>query len=817
MRRSQTEFGNECNGVRIGRRPRAAILRRRTMRRCSRGEIHWSELMMRRLFSVLLVSTIAAFPDVRSLAADVDFARDVQPILRRACWECHSAGKREGGLALDQREAAFKGGDSGAAIVPGKAAESELIRRVKLPKSDSEVMPARGETLKKSEVATLEKWINAGAEWPAESKAASHWAYMRPQRPELPRVAQLEEAKTPIDRFVIARLEQEGLKLSPTADHATLVRRVFFDLVGLPPSPSELQAFVDEVRATGTESESQKFEAAFERLVDRLLASNQFGVKWARQWLDAARYSDSHGFQRDDLRDVWAFRDWVVNALNADMPFDQFTIEQLAGDLLPNPTEQQLIATGFNRNAPTNVEAGSDPEETRVNQVFDRVNTLGMVWLGTSLECCQCHDHKYDPFTMRDYYGLFAIMNNTELEADRSNPKVPGSIRFLGPEMPLKGAAEVESIDDENKKPKKATTLVMRELAMPRSSFVFQRGDFRNAGASVSPATPAALHPVVKSTEEARLTRLDLARWLVAKENPLTPRVVVNRWWGEIFGQGLVSTPEDFGIKGEAPSHPELLDWLAVEYVDGGWSLKKLLRQIVLSNVYRQSSRLTAELRETDDRNVLLARGPRFRMDAEMIRDNLLAVSGLLSLAQGGPSIRPQQPDGLWVKVGGQRYNYAVSAGEAAYRRGLYVVWKRGAPYPSFINFDANNRLACRVRRPRTNTPLQALTLLNDPVYVEAAISFARRIITEQPDANTDERIAHACRIALQREVRPFEGSTLRQLFNAQLAESEKSPQGAKALLGKSTLPEGVSAPEFAAWYAVATALLNLDETITKP
>jgi len=747
----------------------------------------------------------------------VDFVRDVQPILRRACWECHSAAKREGGLALDQRAAALQGGDGGAVIVPGKAAASELIRRVRLPKSESEVMPARGEPLKKSEVAVLVNWINAGAGWPAETKAASHWAYVPPRKSKPPRIAEPDLARTAIDRFIIARLDQEGLKLAPSAERSTLVRRVFFDLIGLPPSPSELQAFDEDLRMDSAATDAAKFEAAYERLVDRLLASNQFGVKWARPWLDAARYSDSHGFQRDDLRDVWAYRDWVVHALNADMPFDQFTIEQLAGDLLPQPTEQQLIATGFNRNAPTNVEAGSDPEETRVNQVFDRVNTLGMVWLGTSLECCQCHDHKYDPFTTQDYYGLFAIFNQTELEADRSNPKVPGSIRFLGPEMSLRGIADVESIDDENKKPKKATTLVMREVAMPRASSVFQRGDFRSPGASVVPATPAALPPARSQTDGARLTRLDLARWLVAAENPLTARVVVNRWWAEIFGQGLVSTPEDFGIKGEAPSHPELLDWLAVDYVERGWSLKRLLRQVVLSTAYRQSARATFEQRTADDRNVWLSRGPRFRMDAEMIRDNLLAVSGLLSLNQGGPSIRPQQPDGLWVKVGGQRYNYVVSSGESAYRRGIYVVWKRGAPYPSFINFDANNRLACRVRRPRTNTPLQALTLLNDPVYVEAALAFARRIIVEAAESNTDARIEQAFRIALQREPRASESSTLRQLFSDQRTANEQSPQSTKALIGKTPIPEGTTAAEFAAWYAVAAAMLNLDETITKP
>lgn len=760
---------------------------------------------------IACVATVSTAWAEEAATQAIDFERDVFPILKRACWECHNAKKKEGGLALDQSVDAFKGGDSGAVIVPGKAVESELIRRVQLPKSNHEVMPARGDTLNSTQVSILVRWINTGAKWPEKTPAATHWSYQKLGRPELPTIKSVGSSDSAIDRFVLARLAGTGIKPSQPAEFATLVRRLHFDLVGLPPSPVELQIIRRDVKEYG-------HEIACQRLVDRLLASQQFGVKWARPWLDAARYSDSHGFQRDDLRDIWAYRDWVVDAFNADMPFDQFTVEQLAGDLLPDPTEQQLIATGFNRNAPTNVEAGSDPEETRVNQVFDRVNTLGMVWLGTSLECCQCHDHKYDPFTMRDYYGLFAFFNNTALEADRSNPKVPGSIRFLGPEMPLKGRSEVESIDAENKKPKVPSTLVMRELGEARPAFIFQRGDFRHHGESVSAATPAVLHPMVRvSNENARLTRLDLARWLVSPENSLTPRVIVNRWWAELFGQGLVTTPEDFGVKGELPSHPELLDWLAAEYVENGWSLKKLLRTIVLSDVYRQSSRTTRELRMLDDRNVWLARGPRFRMDAEMIRDNLLAVSGLLSIKQGGPTIRPLQPDGLWVKVGGQKYDYQVSPGDEAYRRGLYVVWKRGAPYPSFVNFDANNRLACRVRRPRSNTPLQALTLLNDPVYVEAAMAFAHRIVTEGSQLDRDGRITLAFELALQREPRDVEMSALQHLFESQLAANQLAPNKANEFVGQQRVPSGVSTSELAAWYSVASALLNLDETITKP
>jgi hypothetical protein len=904
------------------------------------------------IVTLLLLGACPAAADDRPLR-HVDFTRDVWPLLQRSCLECHGAKKQEGDLRLDRRASALRAGDN-AVVAPGNADQSELIRRVSLPRGDGQIMPARGEPLTPSEIKLLRDWINQGADWPESAFNARHWSYVAPVRPESPTVQDAEWVHTPVDGFILARLEREGLRPSPEADRATLIRRLSLDLIGLPPTPAEVDDFINDASPR-----------AYEALVDRLLASDQFGVRWARPWLDYAHYADSHGFQRDDFRDLWPYRDWVVDALNADMPFDRFTIEQLAGDLLPDATESQRIATGFGRCAPCNVEAGSEPEETRVNQVFDRVNTVGMVWLGTTLECCQCHDHKYDPFTMRDYYGLFAFFNNTEIEADRANPNVPGSIRFLGPEMELADPAvtaardrlqqELTSVKDElaqrakeletpdaawetalraelaaaprehllkvthfeslggathevledgsvllsgeapdrdtytvevetdvagiraikletltdpslpgqgpgrgdaqrpnfvlhtfaaearprnggeaqtvaftsatadfsqknlnvagaidadpktgwainpkfhaphwalfetaaplgfdgstvltfrleqnfggsrtigrlrlsavtgnvggesisadvaavletpveSRTPEQIrtlakyrqdldelsqkltqqvtkleadlkainvpTTLVMRERAEPRRSTLFTRGDYRNPGHAIDPATPALL-PSPQSTND-RQTRLDLARWLVSRDNPLTARVVVNRWWAELFGHGLVTTPEDFGIKGDRPTHPELLDWLAAEFMDHGWSMKHVLKSIVMSATYRQSSRVTSELLVRDDGNRLYARGPRFRMDAEMVRDNALAIAGLLSLKLGGPPVRPYQPDGIWIKVGGQRYDYEVSPGEDQYRRGLYVVWKRGAPYPSFINFDANNRLACRVKR----------------------------------------------------------------------------------------------------------------------
>jgi hypothetical protein len=1000
-----------------------------------------------------------------------DFARDILPIMRRHCFECHGEKKQEGDLRLDVRKVAL---EHPSAIVPGDATSSEIYRRTTLPPGDEEIMPAVGKPLTPRETELLRRWIDAGATWPENVELNKHWAYVAPVRPALPDVRKTAWARNGIDRFVLSRLEEEDLEPSPEADRATLIRRVYLDLIGLPPTPAEVDAFVGDMR-----------KDAYEAVVDRLLAAPQFGERWARPWLDLARYADSHGFQRDDLREIWAYRDWVIRALNADMPFDQFTIEQLAGDLLPNATESQKIATGFNRCTMTNVEAGSDPEETRTNQVIDRVNTTATVWLGTTLECAQCHDHKYDPFSQKEYYQFFAFFNNTAIEADRANPKVPGSIQFLGPTMKLAngtatadkrpldkqlpeidrriaartaalrkgvgrwennlraaadGAAQSHVLDlvdfesaegaafehladksvllsddppdtdvysftavtdlpaitgfklealvddslpgggpgrgdgrrpnfvvntfaveaapkgnkefapvrlvkaaadysqknfpvagaidndestawaispeffvphwaqfqterpigfkdgtrlrfrivqkfgggrtigrlrvsaitgktegeiipadvvrivrlpaSERSKPDRAvlrryrldqdaelialrkqraaalggaksggdaSTLVMRELPKARQTMIFGRGDYRQPGAAVKPAVPAVLH----SYKSDKGDRLALAQWLVDRRNPLVARVTVNRWWAEIFGHGIVATIEDFGIKGQPPTHPELLDWLAMEFMTPGsgypaWSMKKVLREIVTSATYRQSSKVTPELLERDDQNLLYARGPRIRMDAEMIRDNSLAVAGLLSKKQFGPPIRPYQPEGVWLKVGGVKADYEVSPGEDRYRRGIYVVLKRGAPYPSFVSFDASARLACTAKRSRSNTPLQALTLLNDPVYVEAAEALASRVLKERPNADVEEQIAYIFRLCVSREPSQFERDALRRLYDEQLQQARLHPKSTREFVGSSKLPSGVSREQMAAWYAVATALLNLDETITK-
>lgn len=612
----------------------------------------------------------------------------------------------------------------------------------------------------------------SGADSPHENDSARHWAYVSPVRPGLPVTDLNAPARhwslVRFDAFVHERLSRQGLEPAVPAPRATFLRRAALDLRGLPPAISEVDEFVQDDRPD-----------AHDRLLDRLLATPQFGERWARPWLDVARYADSHGFQRDDLRELWPYRDWVIAALNADLPFDQFVIEQIAGDLLPKRTVSQRVATGFHRCTTTNVEAGSDPEETRVNQVMDRVNTTGAVLLGSTLECAQCHDHKYDPFTMRDYYRLFAFFNQTAIEADRANPKVPGSIRFLGPRMTL---------DD-----RQATTLIMEEIDVPRKTTIMTRGDFRSPGEEVTPGVPAALHPL----NIASPGRLDLAGWLVARENPLVARVTVNRWWAEIFGQGIVRTVEDFGTQGDPPSHPEVLDELAVLLRDENWSRKRVLRQIILSATYRQSSAGAPASWQRDPTNEWLGRGPRVRLDAELIRDNALAIAGLLSLKQFGAPVRPPQPDGLWVKIGGDKVDYVVSAGDDRYRRGVYVVWKRSAPYPSFANFDATPRMNCVLKRSRANTPLQALTLLNDPVYVEAADALAERVLREFATSDVTQQLAYAWRLCTARQPIADELRILRDVWEAYRADEVPGAEGQ-------------------AWRAVAAVLLNLDETITK-
>ena len=638
---------------------------------------------------------------------------------------------------------------------------------------------------------------------------ARHWSYEKPVRPSVPTES---HATHPIDAFMGALLAEKGLEPSERAAPEILLRRLSLSLIGLPPTLTELDGFLSSFEADPSD--------AVAAAVDRLLASPYFGERWARPWLDAARYADSHGFQRDDLRDLWPFRDWVIRALNDNMPFDRFTIEQLAGDLLVNkPPETELsedeiaslIATGFHRCTPTNVEAGTDQEEGRVNQVFDRVNTTATVWLGVTLECAQCHDHKYDPFTMRDYYGLFAYFNNTPQETAFLNEKAQASLRFTGPYFTLPGETETAldeqrgDPNDPNAEQKKKgeirhhrRTLVMQEQHEPRATHILNRGSFLDPGEAVSIATPKRFEKL----PEAPANRLGLARWLVSDKNPLVARVTVNRLWAELLGRGIVSTLEDFGNRSEPPSHPELLDWLAVEFVESGWNVKHMLRLIVTSQTFLQAAAAgrDAKAARVDPTNVLLWHFPRLRLDAEGVRDNALAISGLLSRKQFGPPVRPPQPDGLWRKVGGDAYTYIPSHGEDQYRRGLYCIRRRSARNPAFAAFDAPTRTACTVQRRISNTPLAALTLLNESVYVDAAKALGKAI--EGAEGRDVDRLSLGFRKCTSRLPETGELDTLLTLLN----DSRQVYRD-----------RGVERPDARAWFDVASTLLNLDETITVP
>ena len=1003
-------------------------------------------------------------------AARIDFVKQVQPLLQARCFKCHGPDNQEGQLRLDASSAVARGGVSGPVIEPGDPGKSSLYQR--LITRDADVrMPLNEPALKPAEVTLLKRWIEQGAKWPSGvgvqlDVTRKHWAYQAPVTPALAKVRNASWIRNPVDAFVLAGMESRQLVPAPEADRRRLVRRLYLDLVGLPPSVETVERFANS-----------KDPRAYEQLVDQLLDSPRYGEKWARAWLDLARYADSNGYQADQYRNVWPYRDWVIRAINADMPFDQFTIEQLAGDLLPNPTVEQKIATGFQRLTTCNVEAGVDPEENRVNQIIDRVNTMGTVWLGTTVECMQCHSHKYDPFSQREYYQLFAFFNNTPLEvsgngvsynfvgpkmnlpytasqqkdrqrwqaeADRlqtmiiqrqkeqraelqtwetkarkhlmkdpwqvltpvtfqsqggasheiledqsilvsgarpltdvytvtirtrlqeingfrletlTHPSLPGKgpgrhheerpnfvlneltvmSTIVGGKDPaqavalqdaqadfsqakfpvagaidgkpgtawaiapryhkshqatfrtrtsLAGAGERElvftldqhhgatrtlgrfrisaltgdpafqalpkavssvlriptakrnakqqqvlvdyharqdprlkkwmdqrkKLQDQLQNQQQVTTLVMVEQAKPRMSSVFKRGNFKSPGDRVTAEVLRVLHPFSSGLPR---NRLGLARWLMDEQNPLTARVTVNRWWAGFFGRGLVTTMEDFGTQGERPTHPELLDFLARELISHGWSRKYLHKLIVMSATYRQSARGKVIAWERDVDNQWLTRGPRFRLSAETIRDNALTISGLMTHKLGGPPVYPPQPAGVWRHVGRNEPKFVTSVGEDRFRRGIYVVWRRSAPYPSFTTFDAPDRATCLVDRSRTNTPLQALTLLNDPAYVEMMHAYSRRIVRAVDGRDDHERVEYAFQMAVARKPRLAEVELLVQVVREQRQRFKRDRQAARELVS----PEDRDAPdlvELAAWFHVANILMNLDETITK-
>jgi hypothetical protein len=752
----------------------------------------------------------------------ISFDRDIRPILSNNCYQCHGPDEkqRKADLRLDTGEGALDDRGGYAVIVPGKPEASTLVQRV-TGVEPGKIMPPKktGKKLTAREVDALTRWVKQGA------KFARHWAYVAPVRPPLPAVKNRAWPRNPIDDFLLSRMEREGLQPSPEADRYALIRRLSLDLTGLPPTLEEVDDFVKDTDP-----------AAYEKLVDRLLKSPSYGEHWAHQWLDLARYADSAGYADDPPRTIWLFRDYVIQSFNANKPFDQFTIEQIAGDLLPNATPEQQIASAFHRNTMTNNEGGTDDEEFRNVAVVDRVNTTMAVWMGTTINCAQCHDHKYDPISQEEYFRFFAILNNTE-DADR-NDEAPILARYspkqkqererlqaeiakqqtrlafyFSPSTPdLQTTRRTAELAKQLAAIKPVTVPVMHELpaGKRRRTRIQHRGNFLDLGNEVTEGTPAAFPPLPAGAPRNRLT---LARWLVSRDNPLTARVLANRYWEQIFGIGIVATSEDFGAQGELPYHPELLDWLATEMVRLNWDLKAFVKLLVTSSAYRQSSRVTPELEQRDPDNRLLARGPRFRLSAEMVRDQALSVSGLLSPKMYGPPVKPPQPSLGLSAAFGSGIDWQTSSGPDRYRRALYTMWRRSSPYPSMATFDAPNREVCTVRRVRTNTPLQALVTLNDPVYIEAAQALARKIATEPSDVAA--RVTRVFRICLGRPPHPEELDRLVRLYEQSRNRLLAHPERAQKLAGNTT-SANLSVSSLAAWTVVGNVLLNLDEMLMK-
>ncbi len=845
-------------------------------------------------------ATVVGETSADDRADTIEFNRDIRPILSDKCFACHGfdAKHRQADLRLDTPEGAYADRDGVRAIVPGQLEASAVWQRVTSADPDLKMPPADShKTLNDQELATLKRWIETGAEY------QKHWAFEPPKAVAVPENA---VSSNPVDAFIQQRLSSENWQLQPEADRRTLIRRVAFALTGLPPTPDEVRTFLID-----------QSPGAYERMVDRYLQSPHFGEEMSRHWLDVARYADTHGMHLDNERQMWAYRDWVVNALNQNQPFDQFTIEQLAGDLLPNPSLEQLTATGFNRCNVTTSEGGSIDEELIFRYAVDRASTTIQTWMGLTGGCAVCHDHKFDPISQREFYSFYAFFHSaadpamdgnallTEPILKLEQPSVKESLASLtqqidalqskldestarkayvdpatedpnhsfrawwvqskdreipglaadlvaivkqGPDQ-TSDASQIQKLQTyylqqvcadtkpdfapllaeltklreqktqiENSIP---STFIFRDLPQPRESFVMLRGAYNKPGEKVEPNTPAVFPPLARvDASRQRANRLDLAYWLVAPEHPLTSRVAVNRLWQQFFGTGLVKTSYDFGSQGESPSHPELLDWLAVHFRTNGWNVKELVRLLVTSRTFRQESRMTPDMQARDPENRLYARGPRLRLDAEQIRDNSLFVSGLIDLQMGGKGVKPYQPANIWEPVGFAGSNtrfYQQDHGSALYRRSLYTFFKRTAPPPFMANFDAPNREQFCTRRERSNTPLQALQLMNDVQHIEAARAFAERMLTEG-GRTVAARISFAFETVLSRQPSSEELMIVEKQLQQHLARYQRDQDAAKKLISLGETPAAADIPpsDLAAYTLVANMLLNLDETLTR-
>lgn len=792
---------------------------------------------------LILVFIVACCGSSANAAKRIDFTRDVRPVLSDKCFFCHGPDRnhREGGLRLDVEAAAKK-----EVIVPGNPNASEFMSRVLASDLDERMPPPESEKhLTAAEIDMLRKWIEQGAEY------AEYWAYVPPRKHALPKVGDSKWPANWIDHFILSRLEEEGLQPSVEADRTTLIRRLSFDLTGLPPTPGDVDTIL-----------SSTDPKAYGKIVDRLLASKHFGERLAMYWLDLVRYADTVGYHGDQSHSISPYRDYVIDSFNSNKPFDQFTREQLAGDLFENPTQEQKIASGYNRLLQTSHEGGVQEKEYLAIYAADRIRNLSAVWMGATVGCAQCHDHKYDPYTAKDFYSMVAFFadvdENTHLNPAKrkglsfnSLPTARPPEIFAGPDIETKRRAAVElklnelvaamKKKDASKEKKaelakqlKALRAELVELKLvarttmitvsvePRTIRILPRGNWLDeTGPIVRAAIPEFMGRV--KCEDERATRLDLANWLIDTSGPesgsggLTARVMVNRFWYLLFGVGIAKDLADFGGQGEPPVHPELLDNLAVDFVRNGWDIKGAIKQIVMSQTYRQSSLVSDELQVLDPLNRLYARQSRFRIDAEMVRDSALAISGLLVREYGGPSIKPYQPAGYYRHLNFPVRTYQHDANDQQWRRGVYMHWQRQYLHPMLKALDAPSREECTAERPRSNTPTAALTLLNDPTFVEAARAFATRILTEG-GATTYARIDFAFRQALSRGPDRWERGQITDLLIASRADYRKKPDAAKELIGiGQSDPAGQAGPvELAAWTTVARTILNLNETITR-
>ncbi len=756
-------------------------------------------------------------------AADpIDFNRDVRPILSDKCFACHGPDPKHRGakLRLDVEKDAKADRDGYQVVAPGKPDKSELVARIAAKDEADRMPPAKsGKKLTAAEIATLTKWIEQGAEYKA------HWAYVVPDRRPVPKLSTESTVLGPIDAYILARLQKEKLTFSPEADRVTLIRRLYFDLTGLPPTPAEVDAFV-----------ADKSPDAYEKLVDRLLASEHYGERMAVYWLDLVRFADTVGYHGDQDHHASPYRDYVIDAFNLNVPFDRFTREQLAGDLLPESGPDQKIASCYNRLLQTSHEGGVQPKEYLSIYAADRVRNVSAVWMGATVGCAQCHDHKFDPYTARDFYSLAAFFADVDEEKHLRGGGSDTVPTKRPPEMPILTRREREKVADlenrieaESDAAKKAALtkerdalqkaarkVMVTQAVEPRTMRVLPRGNWLDdSGDVVQPAIPAFLGTLPRKD---RATRLDLANWLTDPMSGVggqTARVFANRVWYLFFGIGLSKSLDDFGGQGEPPSHPELLDYLALEFADG-WDVKKLVRQIVTSRTYRQSSLQSPELRERDPENRLFARQSRYRLSAEMVRDNALSVSGLLNREVGGASVKPYQPDGYYRHLNFPARKYAHHADGRQWRRGVYVHWQRQFLHPMLRAFDAPTREECTAQRPRSNTPLAALVLLNDPTFTESARAFAQRTLDTKGDDAA--RVEFAFREATSRAPDDFERGVLLKLLAKNRAHYAADPKAAVALVhvGLTQVKKDADPVELAAWTQVCRAILNLGEVITR-